>query len=91
MPMPNVIELYNVRITFENRDPWESNLRFSDPPTLADLRDVIEEFAGEYSKELQRTAWNQYPVIGIEVRKSTYMRTKSSLVPIPEQEDEEEE
>lgn len=78
--LPATLTFYNVVIHFENRDPWRSRIRFTEPPTFEDFSRVIEEFAKAYDKDLQQSAWTVYRVLKVEVEKTQYVKGETVIV-----------
>lgn len=78
--LPATLTFYNVVIHFENRDPWRSRIRFTEPPTFEDFSRVIEEFAKAYDKNLQGTAWTVYRVLKVEIEKTQYVKGETVIV-----------
>lgn len=78
--LPTTLTFYNVVIHFENRDPWRSRTRFTEPPTFEDFSRVIEEFAKAYDKNLRQSAWTVYRVLKVEVEKTQYIKGETVTV-----------
>ncbi len=78
--LPETLTFYNVVIYFENRDPWRSRIRFTEPPTFEDFSSVIEEFTKAYDKGLRQSAWTVYRVLKVEVEKTQYVKGETVIV-----------
>ena len=78
--LPATLTFYNVVIYFENRDPWRTRIRFTEPPTFEDFSRVIEDFAKAYDKDRQGTEWTVYRVLKVEVEKTQYVKGETVIV-----------